>query len=84
MTNEEIHSMAREAGFERVVKACQHTGIKTIEAYAPDSLERFAALVAAKERDACASICESRHANGNYQNDTRHECAAAIRTRGQE
>jgi hypothetical protein len=33
------------------------------------------------EREACAAECESRHANTNYRHDTRHECAAAIRSR---
>ena len=47
-------------------------------------LKRFAELVATAEREACAKVCEARHANGNYQHDTRHECAAAIRARGQQ
>jgi hypothetical protein len=38
-------------------------------------LERFAALVAAAEREACAKACEDAW--------TRHACAAAIRARGQ-
>jgi hypothetical protein len=44
-----------------------------------DSLELFAALVAAAEREECADICEQ-HASieGIAQ-----RCAAAIRTRGQ-
>jgi hypothetical protein len=39
-------------------------------------IERFAALVAAAEREACAKACEDAW--------TRHACAAAIRARGQE
>ena len=57
MTQDEIIEMARQAGFERVIDINPHTGIKTIEAYATDSLERFAKLVAAKEREACAKVC---------------------------
>ena len=42
-------------------------------------LERFAALVAAAEREACARLIEDYERFG----DTR-DCAAAIRARGQE
>ena len=46
-------------------------------------LSEFAALVAAKEREACAVLCESRHENGNYKYDHRNECAQAIREKGE-
>ena len=46
-------------------------------------IERFAVLVAAAEREACARVCEERHANGNFKHDTREDCAAAIRARGE-
>lgn len=43
-----------------------------------EELERFAALVAAKEREACAKVCDGwLHADGD-------QCAAAIRARGNE
>jgi len=58
MTQTEIIEMARQAGFERVIKVTPHTGIKTVEAYASDSLERFAKLIAAKEREVCAKIAD--------------------------
>ena len=41
-----------------------------------EKMERFAALVAAAEREACAKVCE-------HQPHWR-ACAAAIRARGQE
>jgi hypothetical protein len=44
MTNEDIIRMAREAGFERTK---MH-----------GALERFAYIVAAAEREACAKLCE--------------------------
>lgn len=72
MTREDIIRMAREAGFTQE----DHHAI-----YA--NLVYLAILVAAAEREACAQTCEERHANGNYQHDTRHECAEAIRARGQ-
>ena len=42
--------------------------------------ERFAALVAAAEREACAAICDRFQARGMQP----AECAGAIRARGQE
>ena len=68
MTREEIIRMAREAGL----------------AYGPDekplgSVTRFAALVAAHEREACARVCleEAPSLDGQL-------CAAAIRARGEK
>ena len=54
-------------------------------------LERFAALVAAHEREACAKVCEKRADSYKYATDPwAHEhiseansCAAAIRARGE-
>jgi len=61
--------MAREAGFNvEQGFLLRVTGID-------EDLERFAALVAAAEREACAKACEDAW--------TRHACAAAIRARGQ-
>lgn len=43
-----------------------------------EELERFAAFVAAAEREACAKVCDGwLHADGD-------QCAAAIRARGNE
>jgi hypothetical protein len=43
-------------------------------------LERFAKLVAAKEREACAKVCETGGIGAKYQGDV---YAEAIRARGQ-
>ncbi len=69
MTRDDIIRMAREAGINN---DCDGIWCEA------DQLERFAALVASAERDACADICEQ-HASieGIAQ-----KCAAAIRTRG--
>ena len=74
MNREDIIRMAREAGFNvdqgfllRV------TGID-------EDLERFAHLVAAAEREACAKVCEETERPNLYGV---RECAAAIRARGQ-
>lgn len=68
MTRDDIIRMAREAG----------ASFETAE-----SMFRFAAIVAAAEREACAAICESTHANGTRKYTHADECAAAIRARGE-
>jgi hypothetical protein len=67
VTKDDIIRMAREAGM--------HDPMIFIYAY-----ERFANLVAAAEREACAKLCEQIAMQQDY--DVRDECAAAIRTRG--
>jgi hypothetical protein len=68
---EDIIKMAQEAGF------MQHMGVIVIPNI--QSLERFAALVAADEREACAEVCDGEATiEGIAQ-----RCAAAIRARGQ-
>lgn len=52
MTKDEIIEMARKAGFERL----GHTDDDWV-CY-PEDIKAFAKLVAAKERDACAKVCE--------------------------
>ena len=71
MMREDIIRMAREAGITSVVGDGRW-----------GCLERFAALVAAKEGEACAKVCESLF---DPDDDTCNEaeiCAAAIRARG--
>ena len=49
-----------------------------------DELERFAALVAAAEREACAKVCEEyQDAVDRHRWPNGYECADAIRARGQ-
>lgn len=66
MTKDELIALAREAGFFD----CETAQLLP-------SLERFAALVAAKEREGCAGICERFYA----REMNAAECAAAIRAR---
>ena len=67
MTRDDIIRMAREAGAHE----------KHLVMYMDfDDLERFAALVAAAERDACAKLCED-YGTSN----TTKACAQAIRAR---
>ncbi len=67
MTQEEIIRMAREAGYGEAMS--------DLHAHA---LERFAALVAAHEREACAKLCDGMDHNGVM---IAADCAAAIRAR---
>ena len=62
---------------EEIIKMAQKAHLVMYD-YEHPSLERFAALVAAAEREACASIClqESPSIDGEL-------IAAAIRARGQ-
>jgi hypothetical protein len=46
-------------------------------------LERFAKLVAAAEREACAKVCDARCIADGWEGCYADECAAAIRARGQ-
>lgn len=90
MTQDEIIAMAREAGF-RTGHIDLTTG-EPIPFIAPASgtscmweVLRFAALVAAKEREACALVCEG-FKQGNsatyIDDDWADMCAEAIRARG--
>ena len=72
MTREDIIRMAREAGAVFPADGSWHCfDLNT-------HLERFAALVAAVEREECAKVCDwMPDGSGHYGN-----CAAAIRARG--
>ena len=69
MSKEDIIAMARDANPEHDLTAML------------PFLSRFAALVAAKEREACAQVCESEWSNVAERMYGR-ECAAFIRARG--
>ena len=74
MDREDIIRMAREAGFE-----VYGTDVWITDGWWLEELERFAALVAAAEREACASICfqEGPSIDGEL-------IAEAIRARGEK
>ena len=79
MTQDEVIEMAREAGGSDVGGPGWTTWVGT---QSTEFLERFANLVAAKEREACAKVCES------YLSESPHSwggttMAAAIRARGE-
>jgi hypothetical protein len=68
MTKEDIICMAQEAGFE--LDCC------SLEWH--NRIERFAAFVAAHEREVCAKVCDELERANLYGFK---ECAAAIRSR---
>ncbi|CAB5195105.1 hypothetical protein UFOVP173_46 [uncultured Caudovirales phage] len=75
MNREDIIRMAREAGDADRIDPFTKDGDWVI--LTPDELERFAALVASAEREACAKVCE--------EDDSMRWSGAAnvIRARGQ-
>ena len=89
MDREQIIRMAREAGFE-----VYETDVWITDGWWLEELERFAALVAAAEREACAKACEEVESRAEelwdkfaYPEDQgmasgARQCAAAIRARG--
>ena len=72
MDRETIIRLAREAGFADGV----------VEIVGLEGFSRFAALVAAHEREECAKVCETRYMGDNNREDMEAKrCAAAIRSR---
>ena len=85
MDREEIIRMAREAGFE-----VYETDVWITDGWWLEELERFASLVAAAEREACAELVV-RGTDEPVQTKTleilrkeRERIAAAIRARGEK
>ena len=81
MTQDEIIEMAREAGGSDVGGHGWTTWVGT---QSTEFLERFAKLIAAKEREACAKLCETKHFSSPVREFGAKECAIAIRARGEE
>jgi hypothetical protein len=75
MTQDEIIEMAQE---------CKLIGMRPfIDGIYTEALIEFAKLVAAKERESCAKVCESQNEAGP-DNEHWWECASAIRARGEQ
>ena len=91
MNREDIIRMAREAGLAVESPSWGYTEHYHFAGF-EQPFERFAALVAAAERDACAKVCDGIRYSGycppedgaapDYYNGAAEECAAAIRARG--
>jgi hypothetical protein len=83
MTQDEIVKMAREAGFRVGPSRDGPDDVWGIGV----NLERFAALVAAAEREACAKVCAdiAMHREvGSYGMLVAHSCANEILARGEK
>ena len=76
MDKEDIIRMAREAGIKQA--------IETPHLLMLHELERFAALVAAAEREACAKACDVLAIHPEYASDITKVAAQAIRARGEK
>ena len=87
MNRDDIIRMGRDAGFE------DHSNPELWDCMvvSHEGIERFANLVAAHEREACATMCDEqgkgRKALEHYAaltySGAAHDCAVAIRARGQ-
>jgi len=76
MTRDDIIKMAREAG--ATVSSFHGRFVMY-----PDDIERFAALVAAAEREACARVCDVLSVHPKYASDITKLAAQAIRARSE-
>jgi hypothetical protein len=77
MTKDDVIRMAREAREQTMKELPPNT-------FDLDLFhERFAALVAAQEREACAKVCDVRCVEDGWEGGYADECAAEIRARGQ-
>ena len=64
---------------ELIIRLAREAGLIATKRYGPiENYERFAALVAAHEREECAKVCE---AEGQRIDASWSSCAAAIRSR---
>jgi hypothetical protein len=75
MTQDEIIEMAQECG---LIGMRPH-----LDGIYAESLEAFAKLVAAKEREACAKVCDVLAYHPVFASDATKLSAMAIRARGQ-
>ena len=73
MNKQQIEQWARDAD-------CTHVNVLGDQSRALERLQRFAALVAAHERDQCALVCD---AMGNPWRGS-EDCSAAIRQRNNQ
>jgi len=71
MTRDEVIDMAKEAGFTSGEIA-----------WHDNMFEAFAKLVAEREREACAKVCDELSAKHTWEGCYANECAEAIRERG--
>jgi hypothetical protein len=92
MNREDVIRMAREAGWSGLyTQWAEPTGKPDWSPFKEsltvpvtmEQIERFAALVAAAEREACAKVCDDLSDQHSWEGCYADECAEAIRARGQ-
>lgn len=82
MTREDIIQMAHDAGFEEFILD-EVDGVPIYRLCESEVVfERFAKMVAAAEREACAVVCDK--LGDEYGDANAADCAAAIRARGRD
>ena len=72
---------------DEIIRMAQQAGIAHAAGIYMEHLERFAALVAAHEREACAKVCEEMYRRDGFavtECESADECAAAIRAMGEK
>ncbi len=81
----------RDLEDEARIRAYMEAKMKHIKMYnecmnLADGLDvaKFAELVRADEREECAKVCEQLGMASNGMNERNHECATAIRSRGEK
>jgi hypothetical protein len=68
----------------RMAKECQLIGMRPhLDGIYEEALQRFAALVAEREREACAKVCEKMLGIFHPTEVITTRCAKAIRARGE-
>lgn len=87
-SRDEVLRMAREAGVSTNKRSIWPPTFKHSFDFTAEQLERFAALVAAAEREACAKLCESqadehREFADRPRIEMAEHCAYVIRERGE-
>ena len=65
-----------------IIEMAIEAGVPCDSNWAEQYLEAFAALIRADEREACAKVCEELGMATNGMYERNHECAEAIRARG--
>ena len=92
MTRADIIRMAKDAGFTQILPTNAGADVWIDDGFYVEEMERFAALVAAAEREACAEVCEKLPETFKIAADefgykaetpTAENYAAAIRARGE-
>lgn len=78
MNRDDIIRVAKEAGFNQILATNAGADVWIDDGFYVEEFERFAALVAAAEREACAKMFDGEVWAYDYR-----EIAAAIRARGE-